>query len=168
MKNPIRLIAVVFSLLLCVAQVQAEAENPHDSGPGMAHGLAAGGVLGAMDSNGDGVISRAEFDVFNAGQFDQMDGNKDGMLSMDELNAGHKRVAGDTGNSVTSHLDMRFNAADSNQDGGLDRTEAGEMPMLSIYFDEVDANKDGKVTRQEYFDAMPLLHKAKQDKSNML
>ena len=25
------------------------------------------------------------------------------------------------------------------------------MPMLSMYFDEVDTNKDGKVTRQEYF-----------------
>ena len=30
-----------------------------------------------------------------------------------------------------------------------------------MYFDEVDANKDGKVTRQEYFDAMPLLHRGK-------
>ena len=51
--------------------------------------------------------------------------------------------------------------ADTNHDGGLDREEAKNMPMLSMYFDEVDANKDGKVTRQEYFDAMPLLHGAK-------
>jgi hypothetical protein len=35
------------------------------------------------------------------------------------------------------------------------------MPMLTMYFDEVDANKDGTVTRQEYFDAMPLMHRGK-------
>ena len=61
----------------------------------------------------------------------------------------------------TTHLDQRFYAADANHDGGLDREEAINMPMLSKYFDEVDANKDGKVTRQEYFDAMPLLHGVK-------
>jgi Ni/Co efflux regulator RcnB len=64
-------------------------------------------------------------------------------------------------NDGTTHLDRRFQAADANHDGGLDREEAKNMPMLSRYFDEVDANKDGKVTRQEYFDAMPLLHGVK-------
>jgi hypothetical protein len=64
-------------------------------------------------------------------------------------------------NDGTTHLDERFRAADKNHDGGLDREEAKQMPMLSQYFDEVDTNKDGKVTRQEYFDAMPLLHGVK-------
>jgi hypothetical protein len=64
-------------------------------------------------------------------------------------------------NDATTHLDRRFQAADANHDGGLDRQEAVNMPMLSKYFDEVDANKDGKVTRQEYFNAMPLLHGVK-------
>ena len=64
-------------------------------------------------------------------------------------------------NDGTTHLDQRFYAADADHDGGLDRDEARNMPMLSKYFDEVDANKDGKVTRQEYFDAMPLLHGVK-------
>jgi hypothetical protein len=66
----------------------------------------------------------------------------------------------------TTHLDQRFQAADANHDGGLDREEAINMPMLSKYFDEVDANKDGKVTRQEYFDAMPLLHGVKKIDTN--
>lgn len=64
-------------------------------------------------------------------------------------------------NDGTTHLDQRFYAADANHDGGLDREEAKNMPMLTKYFDEVDTNKDGKVTRQEYFDAMPLLHGVK-------
>ncbi len=66
----------------------------------------------------------------------------------------------------TTHLDRRFLAADANHDGGLDREEAKNMPMLSKYFDEVDTNKDGKVTRQEYFDAMPLLHGVKKIDTN--
>ena len=40
-------------------------------------------------------------------------------------------------------------------------TEAKHMPMLTQYFKQVDANNNGKVTRQEYLDAMPLLHSGK-------
>ncbi|MGA9666470.1 MAG: EF-hand domain-containing protein [Gallionella sp.] len=116
-----------------------------------------------LDTNGDGVISRKEFDVFNAKHFKELDTNKDGKLTLAELQAGYKSEAGyhDGGmmhSGGMTHLDERFNAADVNHDGGLDREEAKQMPMLSQYFDEVDTNKDGKVTRQEYFDAMPLLH----------
>lgn len=76
-------------------------------------------------------------------------------------------VSAEAGHSDgTTHLDQRFYAADANHDGGLDREEAKNMPMLSKYFDEVDTNKDGKVTRQEYFDAMPLLHGVKKIDTN--
>jgi len=61
----------------------------------------------------------------------------------------------------TAHLDQLFYAADVNHDDGLDRREAQHMPMLTQYFTEVDSNKNGKVTRQEYFEAMPLLHGVK-------
>jgi Ca2+-binding EF-hand superfamily protein len=112
-----------------------------------------------LDTNGDGVITKAEFNAFNAKHFKKLDANKDGKLTPEELQGSHQQGAGY--GSGTTHLDQRFNAADANHDGGLDREEAKEMPMLSRYFDEVDANKNGKVTRQEYFDAMPLLHGAK-------
>jgi len=65
---------------------------------------------------------------------------------------------GEIKDSGMIHMVERFKTADANQDGGLDREEAKAMPLLSLYFDEVDANHDGKVTLQEYFDAMPLLH----------
>ena len=93
-----------------------------------------------------------------------MDANGDGKISHDEMDAGHKKRP----NNAATHLDKRFQAADANNDGGLDREEAKEMPMLTMYFDEVDSNKNGKVTRQEYFDAMPLLHRAKENKANSL
>jgi hypothetical protein len=65
---------------------------------------------------------------------------------------------GGNGNSGLTHMNERFSAADVNHDGGLDREEAKAMPLLSLYFDEVDTDHDGKVTLKEYFDAMPLLH----------
>ena len=69
-------------------------------------------------------------------------------------------------NDGTIHLDKRFNAADANHDGGLNREEAKNMPMLLQYYKEVDSNKDNKVTRKEYFDAMPLLHSGKPGKKS--
>jgi Ca2+-binding EF-hand superfamily protein len=119
-----------------------------------------------LDSNGDGVISKSEFNAFNAKHFKSLDINRDGKLTPEELQGSYGHGAGyATGNMPysggTTHLDQRFYAADANHDGGLDREEAKEMPMLTQYFNEVDSNKDGKVTRQEYFDAMPLLHGAK-------
>ena len=119
-----------------------------------------------IDTNGDGVISKKEFNIFNAKHFKSLDTNKDGKLTPEELMGGMQSGMGHADNGAmhgngTTHLDQRFNAADVNHDGGLDRVEAKDMPMLTQYFDEVDANKDGKVTRQEYFDAMPLLHGAK-------
>lgn len=161
----IRLFAVVSSFAFCVQLAQAGSEVGHDNGQGMMHGTMGSGMFSEMDSNGDGVVSKGEYVDFYSRQFDAMDANKDGKLTLDEMNAGHKMA---TDNSATSHLDILFNAADTNHDGYLDRKEAEAMPMLSMYFDEVDANKDGKVTRQEYFDAMPLLHRAKQDKANAL
>jgi len=117
-----------------------------------------------VDTNGDGTISKAEFDAYyakhNAKHFNQMDSNKDGKITPEEMQAATgpqlEHSAG------TAHLDKRFYAADANHDGGLDKTEANGMPMLTVYFDQVDSNHDGKVTRQEYFDAMPLLHRGKQ------
>jgi len=79
--------------------------------------------------------------------------------------------AGVTGNSGLTHMNERFNSADANHDGMLDRDEAKNMPLLLMYFDEVDADHDGKVTLKEYFDAMPLLHgkhPVRQDKAESL
>jgi Ca2+-binding EF-hand superfamily protein len=165
MKTYLGYFAVVTGFVLSVNLAHAESDasvaNPHSQ----SHGEMDRMVFNKLDTNGDGFISRKEFDAYNAKHFKELDTNKDGKLSLEELQGGHKPVMGH-GDAMshgdgTTHLDERFNAADANHDGGLDREEAKNMPMLSQYFDEIDTNKDGKVTRQEYFDAMPLLHGAK-------
>ena len=117
-----------------------------------------------VDANGDGAISKSEFNAYyakhNSKHFKEMDANKDGKITPEEMPASSGQQMGSS--DGTTHLDQRFKAADTNHDGGLNKAEANGMPMLTTYFDQVDSNKDGKVTRQEYFDAMPLLHRGKQ------
>jgi len=159
MKKTISYLAVVSSLVMSVNLAHAEGEACDENMPGQHHGQMDGMMIDKLDANHDGVVSKAEFNHFNARRFKALDTNKDGKLTPQELQGGKSAATGHS--DGTTHLDQRFNAADANHDGGLDREEARDMPMLSQYFDEVDANKDAKVTRQEYFDAMPLLHGAK-------
>ncbi|WP_447726348.1 hypothetical protein [Sphingomonas koreensis] len=51
---------------------------------GMKHGSMKHGGMKA-DANGDGVITRAEFDAHNAARFAAMDANKDGKIDTSEL-----------------------------------------------------------------------------------
>jgi hypothetical protein len=165
MKMTIAYLAAASCFVLSANLAHAEGEAC-DKNMSQHHGEMDEMTFKKLDTNSDGVISRKEFNAFNAKHFKQLDTNKDGKLTPEELQGGHMTgmkhgEGGAMHGDGTTHLDQRFNAADKNHDGGLDREEAKEMPMLSQYFDDVDANKDGKVTRQEYFDAMPLLHGAK-------
>ena len=173
MKKTINYLAVVSSLVISVSLAHADSKDCDENMHGQSHvpshmtsshATSEEMLFNKLDINGDGSISKAEFNAFNAKHFKSLDTNKDGKITRDEMQAvqNHSEQSPGSGHGDgTTHLDQRFNAADVNQDGGLDREEAKNMPMLSMYFDEVDANKDGKVTRQEYLDAMPLLHGAK-------
>ena len=114
-----------------------------------------------MDTNKDGVVSKAEFDAAHNKHFKEIDTNHDGKISLSELEAAHdahhehhemKHQAGGTFKSL-------FEAADEKHDGGLSKEEAAKMPMLLERFDEFDANKDGKVTYDEIRDAMKIMHR---------
>lgn len=153
-----------FIFIFCVAFVTTWAYAEPEDRHGSMHGQMEEQIFKEVDTNNDSAISKAEFDAFHNKQFKKMDANGDGKISHEEMDAGHQKQAG----SGATHLDKRFQAADANHDGGLNREEAKAMPMLTMYFDEVDTNKDDQVTRQEYFDAMPLLHRAKDNKANSL
>ena len=169
MKKALSCCVIVFCLALVPALSKAESEACHDPMHGQMDGQAEESMFKNMDSNGDGVVSRDEFNAFYAKRFAELDVNKGGNLTVDEIKGGIKNPMGDRMSSGMTHLNERFSAADVNHDGGLDREEAKAMPLLSMYFEEVDTNHDGKVTRQEYFDAMPLLHQkhpVKQEKTD--
>ena len=167
MKRTVSYLAAITSIVMSTSLALADGDHCDENMHGLKHtqaqGAGNGSLFSRLDTNGDGVISKSEFDAFNAAHFKNLDANKDGNISPDELRAAMNQVPPNQvmHSDGTTHLDQRFYAADVNHDGGLDRAEAVNMPMLSRYFDEVDSNKDGKVTRQEYFDAMPLLHGVK-------
>jgi Ca2+-binding EF-hand superfamily protein len=164
MKMTLSYCAALSGILMSISLSHAESPSGIANPNSQLHGDIDRMIFNKLDTNGDGFISRKEFDAYNAKHFNELDTNKDGKLSLEELQGRHNQAM--SHGDGTTHLDERFNAADANHDGGLDREEAKNMPMLSQYFDEIDTNHDGKVTRQEYFDAMPLLHGVKKIDAN--
>lgn len=163
MNKTINYLAAVALLVSGTSQAIAEEEKCDSPKHNQTMSSKDGITFGSVDTDSDGAISKKEFDAYyarhNAKHFQEIDTNQDGKLTPDEMHGGQNKAPEHS--NGTTHLDQRFNAADADHDGGLDRTEAKNMPMLLQYYKEVDANKDGKVTRQEYFDAMPLLHSGK-------
>ncbi|CAJ0800350.1 hypothetical protein LMG7141_03809 [Ralstonia condita] len=127
------------------------------------------GGLKAIDTNGDGQVSRdeAKGHAWLEKNFDQIDTNHDGQLSKDELAAWHKAHRGEMRGKLAQRFDARFKAADKNGDGALtkDEVQAG-MPRLAKNFDQIDANHDGKITPDEIRAYMKARHDARQAQKN--
>lgn len=105
--------------------------------------------LQALDTDGDKMVSLAEAQQGApslASHFYELDTNHDGLLSSAELSERHAM----RGVRFIRNLQDDFSAADTNTDGRLSPAEADEaMPIVSEFFDEMDANKDGYVTTEE-------------------
>jgi Ca2+-binding EF-hand superfamily protein len=100
----------------------------------------------AMDTDNDGVITRAEWRGDDQ-SFREHDLNHDGVLSGEEVSP---RVVNDRADrSRREEMTTRFERADRNGDGRIARSEwAG----ATAAFKRMDEDGDGAVTRQEYFD----------------
>ena len=101
--------------------------------------------LKAADTNGDGLISKAEAAALPrlAAHFDQIDTNHDGQVSFDELHAFHAANRGAKGDRAAKML----KSIDTDGDGKISKAEA--LAAAAARFDRADANRDGFLTVEE-------------------
>jgi len=93
----------------------------------------------ALDTNGDGYISRSEWRG-NGTVFNALDANGDGVLTRRE--AIGTNPAGTNGGGEDA-----FARIDANGDGAITR---GEWRWNTAAFDRLDLNRDGRVSREEF------------------
>ena len=118
-----RMKAIVTSIIVLA---WASAASAQDGG--------AAASLALADTNGDGAVTRAEFDAMRAAGFDRLDVNHDGHLTSEESqNAGRRRA------QITS--------ADANGDGRVSRAEFLAQPPRG--FNRFDANRNDLLEASE-------------------
>lgn len=123
--------------------------GPRDGkGPGMrGHGdMGRKFDFAAVDANGDGKITKEEFDAQRAAKVDALDANKDGMISADELVAMHMKGAQERAEARAKRM---IEAHDSNGDGMLSAAELAVRAEPKDMFAMFDADGDGAVTQEE-------------------
>lgn len=110
------------------------------------------GGLQALDSDGDGRLSRAEVAGKDrlAEQFASIDVNGDGDIERSELRAWHERTRPQREAERGQRVQAKFAEADLDRDGKLSRVEVDEkMPRLAQQFARMDGNGDGFLSREE-------------------
>ncbi len=146
-------------LLLSFAGARAAGPEcpPHESagcgGPGEMFRMA--------DTDGDGAVTRAEFDAMTRAHieqlFDQVDANHDGTVTREEADAGHANVMAVMHGQMHGHaqgrmagaMAERWKQADKDHNGTLSAEEAETLPMLAGHFAAMDTDKNGQLTRAE-------------------
>jgi Ca2+-binding EF-hand superfamily protein len=116
------------------------------------------GDHGPVDLDGDGSISRAEFDTFSDARFDRMDKNGDGLISEDEKpqhprRPGHRGKGGAKGHHG-EHRQMMgagllTRLADSDQDGTV---TAGEWQDFLV---QLPLDAEGNIDAASFAESLP-------------
>ena len=101
----------LFALAAIALAGGAAAQPP---GPGRGPGGPFG--LLALDANGDGKLTRAEFDAGQRAHFSQIDTNKDGTATPEEFKKFHEAKRAEMSK-------IRFDAADKDKNGQLSQAE---------------------------------------------
>jgi Ca2+-binding EF-hand superfamily protein len=99
-----------------------------------------GGMLGEMDANGDGAVSKDEFVAHAGKMFTEMDANKDGKVTEEEMKA--HQVA---------------------QKAKHEAMQKEMQAKQEAHFKEMDTNNDGQISKEEM---MNFKGKPEGDKKN--
>lgn len=109
------------------------------------------------DSNGDGVVTRAEFQASRLERFERMDRNGDGAISRDDFGR-LMRFRPQAG----QRLDELLAEADTNHDGRVTRSELQQAP--TPLFDRADTNGDGRIDAEEQAAARERMDELRQQR----
>ena len=109
--------------------------------------LAAPKGAAALDANGDGKVTLAEFQAGRGGQMlARLDADKDGKLSREEFSAMRKAKA-DAPERAGKGAGRMWSRVDADNDGFLSRGEVDGF--LANRFKRMDADNDGALTMAE-------------------
>lgn len=98
------------------------------SAAAMAQPTSTDAYLKLFDSNGDGLISQAEYVVYMSRGFHALDVNHDGLLDASEMPPSHRQRGPLSEAQHRRNLIQTFRRQDINQDGSLDAAELAEPP----------------------------------------
>ena len=101
----------------------------------------------AMDTNGDGKVTREEHAAGARSMFQKMDANRDGKVTASEMEAAHRAIAGSDAAPDSLSAADKIKAVDQDGDGVL--TAAEHTSASRAMFDRMDANHDGMLTPEE-------------------
>jgi Ca2+-binding EF-hand superfamily protein len=97
----------------------------------------ADAMFKAMDTNGDGRVSRAEYAAHAQKKFDDMDANHDGQVTLAEMEAAHAKMKAD-------HAKMKADMPMQGDKPMKEEMSAAEMIKMC------DQNGDGQISAAEH------------------
>jgi hypothetical protein len=111
----------------------------------IAQPLAGGGILGQLDVDRDGKITRQESAEARERLFVRLDSNGDGVVDQDEVEQARQAIL-DRAAMAEARLSNQWKRMDKDRDG---KVSAAEFQARTVMFDLADRNGDGVVTTEE-------------------
>jgi len=149
-RNRFRAAIGALTASVAVAALLATSVSAREGEHGARHD--PGAMFQKADADGDGKVTKAEFEALRGDRFGGMDANGDGVVSKDELIAKEMERA-------ERRADHMLERMDENKDGAI---SADEFAALSErrsdhMFERIDANGDGAIDQAEV-DALKARH----------
>lgn len=94
--------------------------------------------IAAFDTNGDGSLTRAEYDAARAARFKATDADGDGALSKDEYVA-----------EFTARLEQQLAKSDRGEEKKVEERQR-QIRQTHVRFGVLDTNKDSQIGHDEY------------------